>query len=63
MRKSFYKHKQNSNGRNLVLSSVEVLPGAKASVAFIVDSGKVFRGDGEIAPVTLSNGIQCSLTV
>ena len=46
MRKSFYKHKQNSKGRNLVLSSVEVLPGAKASVAFTVDSGKVFREDG-----------------
>lgn len=58
MRKSFYKHKQNSKGRNLVLSSVEVLPGAKASVAFTVDSGKVFREDGEIVPVTLSNGIQ-----
>ncbi len=46
MRKSFYKHKQNSKGINLVLSYVEVLPGAKASVAFTVDSGKVFREDG-----------------
>ena len=42
----------------LVLSSVEQLPTAYASVAFTVDSGKVFREDGEIVPVTLSNGIQ-----
>ena len=42
----------------LVLSSVEQLPTASASVAFTVDSGKVFREDGEIVPVTLSNGIQ-----
>lgn len=42
----------------LVLSSVEQLPNNSASVAFTVDSGKVFREDGEIVPVTLSNGIQ-----
>ena len=42
----------------LVPSSVEQLPTASASVAFTVDSGKVFREDGEIVPVTLSNGIQ-----
>ena len=42
----------------LVLSSVEQLPTASASVAFTVDSGKVFREDGEIVPVTLSHGIQ-----
>ena len=42
----------------LVLSSVEQLPTASTSVAFTVDSGKVFREDGEIVPVTLSNGIQ-----
>ena len=42
----------------LVLSTVEQLPTASASVAFTVDSGKVFRVDGEIVPVTLSNGIQ-----
>ena len=42
----------------LVLSSVEQLPTASASVAFTVDSGKVFREDGEIVPVTLSSGIQ-----
>ena len=42
----------------LVLSTVEQLPTASASVAFTVDSGKVFREDGEIVPVTLSNGIQ-----
>ena len=32
----------------LVLSSVEQLPNNSASVAFTVDSGKVFREDGEI---------------
>ena len=42
----------------LVPSSFEQLPTASASVAFTVDSGKVFREDGEIVPVTLSNGIQ-----
>ena len=42
----------------LVLSSVEQLPTASASVAFTVDSGKVFREDADIVPVTLSNGIQ-----
>ena len=36
----------------LVLSSVEQLPTASASVAFTVDSSKVFREDGEIVPVT-----------
>lgn len=41
-----------------MLSSVEQLPNNSASVAFTVDSGKVFREDGEIVPVTLSNGIQ-----
>ena len=42
----------------LVLSSVEQLPNASASVAFTVDSAKVFREDVDIVPVTLSNGIQ-----
>ena len=42
----------------LVLSSVEQLPNNSASVAFTVDSGKVFREDGDLVPVTLSNGIQ-----
>ena len=42
----------------LVLSSVEQLPTASASVAFAVDSAKVFREDGEIAPVTHASGIQ-----
>lgn len=42
----------------LVLSSVEQLPNNSASVAFTVDSGKVFREDVDIVPVTLSNGIQ-----
>ena len=42
----------------LVLSSVEQLPNNSASVAFTVDSGKVFREDGEIVPVTLSHGIK-----
>ena len=41
----------------LVLSSVEQLPTASASVAFTVDSAKVFREDGEIVPVTFSNGL------
>ena len=42
----------------LILSSVEQLPTASASVAFTVDSGKVFREDADIVPATLSNGIQ-----
>ena len=42
----------------LVLSSVEQLPNNSASVAFTVDSGKVFREDVDMVPVTLSNGIQ-----
>lgn len=42
----------------LVLSSVEQLPNNSASVAFTVDSGKVFREDVDIVPVTLSNCIQ-----
>lgn len=42
----------------LVLSSVEHLPNNAASVAFTIDSGKVFREDCDIVPVTLSNGVQ-----
>ena len=57
MRKSHSKQFSLYNS-GLVLSSVEQLPTTSASVAFTVDSGKVFREDGEIVPVTLSNGIQ-----
>ena len=42
----------------LILSSVEQLPTASASVAFTVDTGKDFREDADIVPATLSNGIQ-----
>lgn len=38
----------------LNFNSVETLPNAKASVAFIADSGKVFREDKDIAPVIIS---------
>ena len=34
----------------LNFNSVELLPNAKASAAFMVDSGKVFREDTDIAP-------------
>lgn len=57
MPKSYSKQFSLYNS-GLVLSSVEQLPNNSASVAFTVDSGKVFREDGEIVPVTLSNGIQ-----
>ena len=53
-----YSKKFSLYDSGLLLSSVEHLPTASASVAFTVDSGKVFREDGEIVPVTLSNGIQ-----
>lgn len=42
----------------LVLSSVEQLPNAAAAAAFTVDSAKVFREDGDIIPITLSENLQ-----
>ena len=51
-----YSKKFSLYDSGLLLSSVEHLPTASASVAFTVDYGKVFREDGEIVPVTLSNG-------
>lgn len=42
----------------LVLSSVEQLPNAAAAAAFTVDSAKVFRDDGDIIPITLSENLQ-----
>ena len=38
-------------------SSVELLPNAKASAAFTVDSGKVFREDTNIAPVVIDKSL------
>lgn len=46
------------NGFGLVLSSVELLPNAAAAAAFTVDSAKVFREDGDIIPITLSENLQ-----
>lgn len=46
------------NGSGLVLSSVEQLPNAAAAAAFTVDSAKVFREDGDIIPITLSENLQ-----
>lgn len=45
-------------GSGLVLSSVEQLPNAAAAAAFTVDSAKVFRDDGDIIPITLSENLQ-----
>lgn len=42
-------------GSGLALSSVEQLPNA---AAFTVDSAKVFREDGDIIPITLSENLQ-----
>ena len=46
------------NGSGLVLSSVEQLPNAAVAAAFTVDSAKVFREDGDIIPITLSENLQ-----
>lgn len=46
------------NGSGLVLSSVEQLPNAASAAAFTVDSAKVFREDGDIIPITLSENLQ-----
>ena len=45
MRKS-HSIQSNLYNSGLVLSSVEQLPNASASVAFTIDSGKVFREEG-----------------
>ncbi len=45
-------------GSGLALSSVEQLPNAAAAAAFTVDSAKVFREDGDIIPITLSENLQ-----
>lgn len=45
-------------GSGLALSSVEQLPNAAAAAAFTVDSAKVFRDDGDIIPITLSENLQ-----
>ena len=41
----------------LNFNSVELLPNAKASAAFMVDSGKVFREDTDIVPVVISESL------
>ena len=41
----------------LNFNSVELLPNAKASAAFMVDSGKVFREDTDITPVVISESL------
>ncbi|MBR5822882.1 MAG: hypothetical protein IKY67_01915, partial [Paludibacteraceae bacterium] len=41
----------------LNLSSVELLPTAKASAAFTVDSGKVFKEQQDIPPVVIDEGL------
>lgn len=51
-----YTTQTKINGSGLVLSSVEQLPNAAA--AFTVDSAKVFRDDGDIIPITLSENLQ-----
>ena len=50
--------RNSSPQHQIVFTSVEQLPGFSASAAFTINSAKVFREDGEIAPVTLANGIQ-----
>lgn len=50
--------RNSSPQHQIVFSSVEQLPGFSASAAFTINSAKVFREDGEIAPVTLASGIQ-----
>ena len=40
----------------LNLSSVELLPNAKASAAFTVDSSKVFKEQQDIPPVVIDEG-------
>jgi hypothetical protein len=41
----------------LNLSSVELLPNAKASAAFTVDSSKVFKEQQDIPPVVIDEGL------
>ena len=51
MKKKRFQH-------SICFSSVEDMPEAKGSVAFITDSAKVFKDDIDIAPITLSDGTQ-----
>ena len=48
----------SSNLANISFTSVETFPGVEGSVAFTVDSEKVFREDGDIAPIILTENIQ-----
>ena len=51
MKKKRFQH-------SICFSSVEDMPEAKGSVAFITDSAKVFKDDIDIAPITLTDGTQ-----
>lgn len=53
-----YTTQTTLTGSGLALSSVEQLPNAVAAAAFTVDSAKVFRDDGDIIPITLSENLQ-----
>ena len=52
------KRHNSSFSSNIVLSSVEDIPAINAAAAFTVDSSKVFRDDNDIAPITLTKGLQ-----
>ena len=58
MRNNSFHSQQNINTASVVFSSVEQLPDARGSVAFTIDSSKVFREDVDIIPVTLAKGMQ-----
>lgn len=57
MRNNSFQSQQNINTAPVVFSSVELLPDARGSVAFTVDSSQVFREDVDMVPVRLSDSL------
>lgn len=57
MRNNSFQSQQNINTAPVVFSSVELLPDARSSVAFTVDSSQVFREDVDMVPVRLSDSL------
>ena len=57
MRNNSFQSQQNINTVPVVFSSVELLPDARGSVAFTVDSSQVFREDVDMVPVRLSDSL------
>lgn len=57
MRNNSFQSQQNIKTAPVVFSSVELLPDARGSVAFTVDSSQVFREDVDMVPVRLSDSL------